>query len=131
MRTPAAAILVVLWSATIGLPQDPTPYRALVESYRHNGPDETNRALQMPREAIASALDDALSTKAGWTWDELRAAAILHSQACISAIRVKDAATCDLHITAAQRLLDRVVSLSPAQRDFAWQGAPLVVESSG
>ena len=129
------SLFIALCCARIGATQDSnTNYRALVESYRRNGGDEIDRVLRVRREVIDRAVDDALSAPAGWAWNELRAAAMLHSEAAISALRAKDSPACDLHITFAQRLLDRVVSLSRAQQDFAWRWymiAPHLVGSLG
>lgn len=121
--TSAAGLLLfsVLIGATPPAAAQPAAYRTLVDSYRMHGADEIDAVLGMSREAAAAAVDGALSKSESWSWDELRAAAMLHSQACVVALKKDHADACDLHLGLAQRLLQRTVALSPPQEDFDWR----------
>jgi hypothetical protein len=132
MRTHVStAVLILISSAclvALAQPSQSPPtaassetYRHLVESYREHGPDEVAAVLAMSVEATTAAVDEALSSRARWSWEELRAAAILHSQACLTALDNGDATACDLHIGQAERLLERTVALSASQEDFVWR----------
>jgi tetratricopeptide (TPR) repeat protein len=73
----------------------------------------------MPREIIKAAVDQAVSGASSWPWEDVRAAAMLHSEACVAA--ADRAGACEFHIMQAERLLERTVALSPRQEDFAWR----------
>jgi len=94
-------------------------YRALVDSYREQGRADTGALLAMRHDAASAAVDRAVSGATTWPWEELRAAAMLHSEACIAAVDKANA--CEFHIIQAERLLERTVALSPRQEDFVWR----------
>lgn len=98
-----------------------TDYRALVDSYRSNGAAEIDRVLTTPREELDRAADAAGSPTSPWDWQEVRAAAMLHSEAAVRALRALDPGAAGFQITLAQRLLNHVVSRSRTQEDFAWR----------
>jgi tetratricopeptide (TPR) repeat protein len=121
MRSYASAVLILLSICGLGSSRPPaqsSPYRELVDSYRERGAD-TKALLAMPRDAVVAAVDNAVSKAGSWQWQDLRAAAMLHSETCIAA--ATSGSTCEFHIMQAQRLLERTVALSPAQEDFAWR----------
>jgi tetratricopeptide (TPR) repeat protein len=91
----------------------------LVDAYREQGHADTAALLAMPREAITAAVDQAVSNATTWSWEDLRGAAMLHSEACIAASDT--AGACEFHIMQAERLLDRTVAMSSGQEDFAWR----------
>ena len=101
--------------------QIPLAYRALVDAYRGNGAAEVEQAWTVPREAMEAAVNTARSADSGWTWEELRGAAMLHSEVALRALKSQDARAADFHLELARRLLDRTIRLSPAQEDFAWR----------
>jgi len=89
-----------------------------VQSYRELG-TETNALRAISREAVVAAVDQAISRASSWPWEELRAAAMLHSEACVTA--TDKGSTCEFQIMQAERLLERTMRLSPRQEDFAWR----------
>jgi tetratricopeptide (TPR) repeat protein len=95
-------------------------YVSLVRAYRQ-GNTSTARSLQaLPREQLDEALNLALSSQdaAGLSWQELRAAAMLHSEAAVLHWRGRAVADARVHVAAAQRIVDRVVELESLQDDF-------------
>jgi tetratricopeptide (TPR) repeat protein len=109
-------------------------YQALVDAYRRDGEPQVREILATPRGTIATAVAAALAPAAGLTWEETRAAAMLHSEAALSALNAKDAGAADFHLDLAQRFLDRTVSLRPPQQDFAWrwyEAVPRLVRQLG
>ncbi len=135
MRSYASAALIVL---SVHLTSDarasvqPESYRALVQSYRELGGTEINALRAMSRDAVAAAVDQAISRASSWPWEELRAAAMLHSEACVTA--TDKGSTCEFQIMQAERLLERTIGLSPRQEDFAWRWyhvMPRVLDSVG
>ena len=109
------------------IPQSPAPhtpslqYRELVDTYRESGPLEADRLASQPREQVSKAVESALEESTGWTWEELRAAAMLHSDAAIRLARERDSAGADFHLLQAQQLLDRVAAINKPQEDFVWR----------
>ena len=119
MRSCASAVLILLsicaWGSSSPTAQS-SSYRELVDSYR-DGRAVAKHLVAMPRDAVVAAVDDAVS-KTGWQWEDLRAAAMLHSEACVAA---PTGGACEFHVMQAERLLERTVALSPRQEDFAWR----------
>jgi hypothetical protein len=109
-------------------------YRSLVDGYRRLGTTEIEQVLNTPRDAVEKAVGVALSPASGWSWDDLRGAAMLHTDVALRALGSKDEAAAVFHLTVAQRLLERTESLSPIQRDFAWRWymtVPHMIKSLG
>jgi tetratricopeptide (TPR) repeat protein len=102
-------------------PEAPTGYHALVDAYRVSGPAEVRLLLEMPRERISAEVARAIADNSGWQWSDLRAAAMLHTEAAFSRVRNDNTGAADAHLVLAQRLLTRVTSLSPPQEDFEWR----------
>lgn len=96
-------------------------HRTLVDEYRKDGTPQIEQLLGMPAADVQREVVAALSAASGWSWEELRGAAMLHTEAALRAQKNKDGGGADLHIGLAQKLLDRVVDLSPPQKDFAWR----------
>jgi tetratricopeptide (TPR) repeat protein len=127
-HTPVAALIVlsIACLASADTAPEPATYRALVDSYRAHGPDEIAAVLNMSPDAVDAAVGRALSKSEGWAWDELRAAAMLHSEVCLAAIQESKPMLCGLHINQAQRLLDEMVRRSAPQEDFSWRWHTIV-----
>ena len=121
MRSYASAALVLILFLTLDPPAMAqfADYRGLVNAYREEGHADTGTVLAMRHDVVSAAVDQAVSGAAQWPWEDLRAAAMLHSEACI--VVVDKAAECEFHIMQAERLLARTVALSPRQEDFAWR----------
>ena len=118
----AALVLLLSHSATPQQETQPTPaYRSLVDGYRRIGMTEIERLLTLPGDAIEASADAALSPASGWTWEDLRGAAMLHTDAALRALGSKDRSAALFHLARAERLLDRTVSLSRPQEDFVWR----------
>jgi tetratricopeptide (TPR) repeat protein len=117
----SAALILIPLCLAVDLPAmaQPPAYRALVDSYREQGQADTDAVLAMRHDAVSAAVDQAVSGAAPWPWEDLRAAAMLHSEACVAAVDKSGA--CEFHIVQAERLLERTVALSPRQEDFAWR----------
>jgi hypothetical protein len=121
MRSYASAALILLSAHLAIAPRasaQSASYRALVQSYRELGA-ETNALRAISREAVVAAVDQAISRDNSWPWEELRAAAMLHSETCVTA--ADKGSTCEFQIMQAERLLERTMRLSPRQEDFAWR----------
>ncbi len=135
MRSYVSAALILLSAHVTVAPRasaQPASYRALVQSYRELGGAETNALRAMSREAVAAAVDEAISGASSWAWEDLRAAAMLHCEACVTA--TDKGSTCEFQIMQAERLLERTMRLSPRQEDFAWRWyhvMPRVLDSVG
>jgi tetratricopeptide (TPR) repeat protein len=94
-------------------------YRALVEGYRKYGRPQVEQLLAAPAADVEREVRGALAPSSGWLWEDIRAAALLHTEAGLRAQKNKDSRGAEFHITLAQKLLDRVVELSRPQKDFA------------
>ena len=100
----------------------PAPdYRALVDGYRRNGTPQVMELLSLPPDAVKTAVNRATRDDAGWTWEETRAAAILHTEATVQLLRSGNKSPAGMHLDAAQRLLDKTMKLEARQEDFAWR----------
>lgn len=122
MRTYVSAALILLpLSFAVDRPvtAQPADYRALVTLYREQGHADTAAILAMRHEAVSAAVGQAVSGAAPWPWEDLRAAAMLHSETCVAA--VDKSGECEFQVSQAERLLERTVALSPQQEDFAWR----------
>lgn len=124
MRSYGSATLIfisVCLSGSTPTGAQSSSYRAFVEAYREPGTSDMSAVLAMSRAAVVAAVDEAVSGATSWRWEELRAAAMLHSEACVAAVNNADGDTCEFHITQAQRLLERTVALAPREEDFEWR----------
>jgi tetratricopeptide (TPR) repeat protein len=103
----------------LAMPSAALDYRALVDGYRKDGRPQVEQLLAAPPADVEREVTATLAASPPWTWEELRAAAMLHTEAALQAQRNKDARAADMHIALAQKLLDRVVEASRLQKDFA------------
>src|SRR5262245_45291981 len=105
MRSYASAALVLILLLTLDPPAMAqfADYRRLVNAYREEGHADTDTVLAMRHDVVSAAVDQAVSSAAQWPWEDLRAAAMLHSEACIAV--VDKSAECEFHIMQAERLL--------------------------
>ena len=118
----AALVLLISLPATAQQATQAAPtYRTLVDGYRRIGMTEIERMLTMPRDAIEASASAALSPASGWTWEDLRGAAMLHTDVALRALASKDRSAALFHLALAERLLDRTVSLKRPQEDFVWR----------
>ncbi len=116
--------VTLLWpqSAVQGGPAlTAVPYRTIVDTYRRISVKEIDQILSAPIPALTAAVNTAVSSTSAWTWEETRGAAMLHTDAAVRALRLKDTATAESHLLLARRLLDRTVSITPSQQDFVWR----------
>src|SRR4249920_3292937 len=96
--TSAAALFLLSLLLTLS-PQaiaQSSPYRTIVDSYREGGRADVDAVLAMPRDTLTAAVDAAVSGAASWPWEDLRAAAMLHAEACVAA--ADKARVCEFHI---------------------------------
>jgi hypothetical protein len=94
-------------------------YHALVDAYRKDGAPQVEQLLAVSRQEADRAVTAALSSSSGWPWEDIRAAAMLHTEAGLRGQKNKDSRGAEFHVTLAQKLLDRVVELSRPQKDYA------------
>jgi len=94
-------------------------YRALVDEYRKDGRPQVEQLLAAPAADVESEVRGAVAPSSGWPWEDIRAAAMLHTEAGLRAQKNNDSRGAEVHVTLAQKLLDRVVELSRPQKDFA------------
>jgi tetratricopeptide (TPR) repeat protein len=106
-------------------------YRTLVDEYRKDGTPQIQQLLERPRADVERDVAAALAPPAPWTWEEIRGAAMLHTEAALRAQKSKDGGMADFHVTLAQKLLERVVELSRPQKDFAWRWYQVVTRLLG
>jgi tetratricopeptide (TPR) repeat protein len=121
--------VAVLWStAVVAYPllcsaqtsSPPGDYGSVIRAYRQQTTSAVRSLQALPRAHIDATLDVALSSRdsAGFSWQELRAAALMHSEAAVLHWRGRAHADASFHVAAAQRILDRVVELESPQDDF-------------
>ena len=113
----AMLVTVALFAATPSFTA--ADYRALVDEYRKDGTPQIEQVLGLPPANIEHEVGMALLPSSGWTWEELRGAAMLHTETALRAQKNKDGRGAEFHVTLAQKLLDRVVELSRPHKDFA------------
>jgi tetratricopeptide (TPR) repeat protein len=120
------ALASLMLAAQIAAPV--ADYRALVDAYRRNGKPQVIELLATPADVVKAAVVRATRDDSGWTWEETRAAAILHTDAMLQLLRSGNRSGLDMHLDAAQRLLTRTMALEPGQEDFVWRWYSLVPE---
>jgi tetratricopeptide (TPR) repeat protein len=124
--------LVLCLVAVIRVTAAAQDYRAIVDAYRREGNAQITQVLEMPRADVRRFVGVATEASSPWSWEEQRAAAMLHSEAALQLIASRDAGGADEHLELAQRLLARVAERAPAQDDYAWRWhrvmIPLVAE---
>jgi tetratricopeptide (TPR) repeat protein len=118
MRAAAAFALVLLF-VTPPSPQSTSPlsYRQIVDRYRTSPNDGVERMLALPDQSRKDAIDAAIADDSGWTWDELAAAAMMHTDAGVYFLSKKQ--PYEAQLAAAERLLGRTLRVTPARTAFA------------
>lgn len=113
-----ASLLLALSGGAL-LPTQPRDanYWALVREYRSSIRGAPERLAAMPQEEIRLAVDGAVGSRAADAAD-LRAAAVMHSEAWYRAVTSRDASA-SFHVAQAERLLDAAVRIEPKQLVFA------------
>lgn len=111
--------LSVAAGQSASLPSSPSAYRAAVARYRVAPDDGVRRLREVGADQRERGIADALSATSDWTWDELAAAAMMHTDLAVHLLVNGQAATDDL--AAAERLIVRsgarsAVSLAYARR---------------
>jgi tetratricopeptide (TPR) repeat protein len=92
-------------------------YRRIVAAWREGSGDAA--ALDSwSRGQIDRAVDSAVAVPSGWTWQDLRLAAMLHTRSWFLCIRTRCSRDLMPHLRAAERLLDAVVTREPGQAYF-------------
>lgn len=110
-------MLYLAFVLALAAPSVALDYRALVDEYRKDGRPQVQQLLGMSQSDVER--EAAAALQSNWSWEELRAAAMLHSEAALRLQKQTDGRGADFHVTLAQKLLDRVVDLSRPQKDFA------------
>jgi tetratricopeptide (TPR) repeat protein len=109
----------VLIVGTQSAAAQPLTYRQIVDRYRTSPNDGVERLLALDDSARQLGVREAVSASgtAAWTWDELAAAAMMHSDAGFYFLTEKQPAIA--YFDAAERLLTRALDTSPGHATFA------------
>jgi tetratricopeptide (TPR) repeat protein len=125
----AFALLPV--SSTFTPAQAIEPYPALVHAYRSFDPGAADRLRALRAERIDDAISEATGGKPQpWHWADVRAAAMLHTEAWYLARAQGARDEAARHLLLAERLLGAVTSMEPQQLYFAerWcQALPVLI----
>ena len=118
MRAAGAIALVFLFVAPRLQQASPTlSYRQIVDRYRASPNDGVERMLRLPDEARTAGIDAATADGSAWTWDELAAAAMMHTDAGIYFLSEKQ--PYDAQLAHAERLIHRSLQVPGARAVFA------------
>lgn len=91
-------------------------YRTLVDDYRRYGASIVRKAAALTDDRIAEGRHQIAGS-----WEDQRAAAMLHTEAMIVLAGDERLSDATRHLDVAVSLLDEVVKASPAQQDFAYR----------
>ena len=86
-----------------------TAYRQLVDDYRHRSGASVERASTLVETEIQSVIDAALNARDDsppWMGEELRAAAMLHTDVCLWLLKSGRADAALVHLNAARRIVE-------------------------
>jgi tetratricopeptide (TPR) repeat protein len=118
IRFGASALLCVGLSAAAPRWQPPpsfTTYRDLVARYRAFDDGAIGELAAMSRATVTAGVEEAARTATDvWGLEERQAAAILHTDAAAGLLALSHTDAAVFHITAAGRLIDATLSVSPA-----------------
>ena len=113
------ALLCFAVLITVGAGREPpaagrpaTTYRQLVDDYRHRIGASVQRASALVETEIRSFVDEALNhtdDSSPWTGEGLRAAAMLHTDACLWLLKAGRADAALVHLNAARRLVEATI----------------------
>jgi tetratricopeptide (TPR) repeat protein len=110
--------------------QDQTPaYPTLVAAYRQWRLGAADMLLKLPERDVSAAVEQAIRPAAGqtpWAWEDLRAAALLHTDAWYTDLSHKRAGDANVQLEHAKALLARAVRLEPTLADYAQRWCNLV-----
>jgi Tfp pilus assembly protein PilF len=93
-------------------------YRHLVDAYRHQDPSAMNRVIALTSDEVNARAAQAIAHN-GWTAEDLRAAAMLHTDAALQLLSSHDADRGFVHLTVAMRLIDATAARDLASHRFA------------
>lgn len=99
--------------------RDASAYRELVSDYRHQALSSMPRVLTFGQTDVRSSTDEATDGESMWAADDLRAAAMLHSDACIQLLRSGQSEAAFVHLNAAIRLINQAALLDAPSRRYA------------
>jgi hypothetical protein len=83
------------------------PYREIVEAFRVNADAGIEQMLELPRDVVASGVDDAVRPDTLWPLQARGAAVLLHTDAAFKLLD-RDRSTAWVHLDYARRLADAV-----------------------
>jgi tetratricopeptide (TPR) repeat protein len=102
-------------------------YRRLVAAYRQQDEAPLRTVLALSVADVQSSVGAALDPAGAWAGGNLRAAALLHTDACVQLLIAGQAERAFAHLNAATRLIDEATVRDPLSRQFAalWYAAVL------
>lgn len=113
-RTSLSLMLACL---ALAAPASPSQdYRTLVDDYRRYGASVVRKAAALTDDQIAEGRHQIAGS-----WEVLRAAAMLHTEAMLVLAGDEQFSAATRHLDVAVSLLDDVVKASPRQQDFAYR----------
>jgi tetratricopeptide (TPR) repeat protein len=97
----------------------PADYRVLIDAYRHGQRAALDRIGSATEADVQDWIEAARANHGGtWTVEDLRAAAIAHTEAWAAALARRRPESAVLHLGAATRLFERVRDDGPTHADF-------------
>jgi tetratricopeptide (TPR) repeat protein len=125
MRATAVALLTLACSGAVAVRTMPAvaaqaiTYRQIVDRYRASPNDGVERMLALSDEARRSAIDQAVAASGAeaWSWDELAAAVMMHTDAGLYFLAHQQPGV--PYLNEAERLLARAIQVPPARSVFA------------
>jgi tetratricopeptide (TPR) repeat protein len=104
-------------------PRSVSAYRTIVDDYRRYGSSAVTAIVAFTGAEIDSAIDSALASAGpgAWTWEELRGAVMLHTEAVVDRLQSSQSAGARIHLGAAVRLLDAVVRRAVDQTEYSYR----------
>jgi hypothetical protein len=94
-------------------------YRRLVTDYRRHDPSALSTVLVFTAGAVRSSAAAALENSSTWAADDLRAAAMLHTDACAELLRTDQRDAASVHLNAAVLLVNEAAVRDEQSRRFA------------
>jgi tetratricopeptide (TPR) repeat protein len=112
-----ALTLVVCGFAT-GAARQPTPYRQVVDRYRTSPNDGVERMLALSESERQAGIEEAVAASGAtaWPWEEIAAAAMMHTDAGLYFLSRKQPGI--PHLVDAERLLSRGMLTTPGHGAF-------------
>jgi tetratricopeptide (TPR) repeat protein len=117
MRAGGALLLALLFAGPSPRGNQALTYRQIVERYRIDPNDGIERMLELSDDARRRAVDDAVSAnEPAWGWEELAAAAIMHTDAGVYELAHGERG--ERHLADAERLIASSLPVSAASAAF-------------